>query len=363
MWSEVRPRSPARLPWLALLAGLLAACGSDAASPGPPDEASRAAAALDELADSVAGTSDGLTAEALRHAADLVRLAGTTTTVTLLIDGQPETWSAIAEQLDTPMYECPAPDGSGGGGGGGVPGDSTVVSADPTRGDPGLPTDCEPAGTYTMRTIIAWSDDFTRVVRLVADPGATPTQPDVPDVMGGTPPTLPDGSVSGDPDDSGGGGGGSDPGGTDPGVPPDTVIVDPPIRYPGFMGEYLVSGVGMWWATEGEQENELLQQGGACTDANPVLDWAEFECSVARIGFRFTMRVEALRWEPLTGTADPGDLPPHEISMAATEVDGVRLLLVEWRFPDPPPPEPLPPGEPPPSPPTDSIRPDGTAGP
>lgn len=348
------------MAWFLLTAGLVAACGSDASAP-EEDPARRAATALERLADSVAGTSDGLTAEALRHAADLVRLAGTTSTVTLLIDGEPGTWSAIAEQLDTPMYECPAPDGSGDGGGGGTPGDpgdSTVVIADPPERDPGLPTDCEPAGTYTMRTLIAWSDDFTRVVRLVADPGATPAQPDVPDVMGGTPPTLPDGTVSGDPDS---GGGGSDPGGTDPGVPPDTVIAEPPIRYPGFMGEYLVSGAGMWWATEGEQANELLQQGGSCTDANPELDWAVFECSVARIGFRFTMRVEALRWEPLTGTADPGDLPPHEISMAATEIEGVRLLLVEWRFPDPPPPEPWPPGEPVPVPP-DSVRPDGTTG-
>ena len=354
MRSDGRPRFRAQVSWLALLASLLSSCGPDAAAPGPPDDAARrAAAALDELADSVAGTSDGLTAEALRHAADLVRLAGTTTTVTLLIDGQPETWSAIAEQLDTPMYACPAPDGSGGGG---TPDDSTVVSADPTGGgsNPGLPTDCEPAGTYTMRTLLAWSSDFARVVRLVADPGATPSRPDVPDVMGGTPPTRPDGSVSTDPS----GGGGGAPGDSGGAAPPDTVIAEPPIRYPGFMGEYLVSGAGMWWATEGAQENELLQQGGACTDARPTLDWAVFECSVARIGFRFTMRVEALRWEPLTGTADPGDLPPHDIAMAPTEVDGVRLLLVEWRFPEPPSPEPLPPGEPPPPP--DSVRPDGT---
>ena len=172
-----------------------------------------------------------------------------------------------------------------------------------------------------MRTLLAWSNDFTRVVRLVADPGVTPAQPDVPDVMGGTPPTLPDGSTGEDPSGGGGGGGALGDPGCEDCIPPDTVIAEPPLRYPGFMGEYLVSGAGMWWATEGEQENGLLSEGGACTESRPVLDWAEFECSVARIGFRFTMRVEALRWEPLTGTADPGDLPPHEISMAATEVD------------------------------------------
>lgn len=338
------------LPWLALVAGVLAGCGADTGAP-EEDGALRAAAELDRLADSVSDATGGLTAEALRHAADLVRLAGTTTTITLLIDGVPETFAAVAEQLDLPMYQCPAPDGSGGGGG--EPGDSTGVGVSPPSSGPGLPEECEPAGTYSMRTLIAWSGDFARVVRLVADPGFTPAQPDVPDVMGGAPPTVPDGST--------GGGDGVLPGDSTTVPPPDSVVAEPP-RYPGFLGEYLVAGAGVWWATEGEQENELLQSGGACTEANPVLDWAEFECTTADIGFRFTMRVEHLLWEPLTGTVDPATLPPHEIAMPASDVAGVRLLLVAWYPPDPLPPDPgpLPPGEPPPS---DSTRPDGTVTP
>lgn len=146
-----------------------------------------------------------------------------------------------------------------------------------------------------------------------------------------------------------------------PATPPDSVAAEPP-RHPGFLGEYLVAGAGVWWATEGEQENELLQSGGACTEAHPVLDWAEFECTTADFGFRLTMRVEHLHWELLTGTPDPGTLPPHETAMPASDVAGVRLRLVAWHLPDPPPPDPgpLPPGEPAPS---DSTRPDGTATP
>jgi hypothetical protein len=187
-----------------------------------------------------------------------------------------------------------------------------------------------------MRTLIAWEPEhMAEVVRIVAGIGSNGVETGVPDVMTG----LPTSTAGGDPGpgpstpiphDSAGGGGGS--GG-----------------YPGFMGEYLVSEVGSWYAVEGSQANALEESGGACTADRASFDWAEFSCEAARFRFEFSMRVEPLRYEPLAQWDSGGQPPPngaegsHTLAMAASSLDGVRLSVVAWTPPPLPPPGPLPP--------------------
>jgi hypothetical protein len=289
------------------------------------------------------------TAEALRHAAEIVRLTGHATPVTLTIDGVTRNFLAVAEQLDFPNLQCNwpsdtsvvqppdsgivlppdsnavppigiglqpldsvVPPDSGGTGGGGGTGECTVV------------------GTYSMRTLIAWEpDSMAEVIRIVADTGSNVVQTGVPDVMIGLPTSTVDSSTGPKPpgpvpDDSGGGGGTG--------------------SYPGFLGEYLVRDVGSWWAVEGTEANTLLETGGACTADGATFDWAEFACEAARFEFEFSMRVEALRIDPLVGRMPRGALRPngaeesHTLGLTASAVDGVRLTVVAWTAP----PEPLP---------------------
>src|SRR5690242_1163136 len=89
----------------ALLISLLA-CGDGGNGPAPDGSAADAAARLDRLADSVADRGYSPSAEALRHAAEIVRLAGHATPVTLSIDGTARSFLAVAEQLDFPYLEC-----------------------------------------------------------------------------------------------------------------------------------------------------------------------------------------------------------------------------------------------------------------
>jgi hypothetical protein len=112
------------------------------------------------------------------------------------------------------------------------------------------------------------------------------------------------------------------------------------------MGEYLVRDLGSWWAMEGSQSNDLTESSGACTDDTITFDWARFSCRAARFRFEFDMRVEPLRFDPLP---DPSGGPEgsHEIALTSTEIDGVRLEVVEWVPPPPPVPVDPPPGPPP----------------
>ena len=191
----------------ALVAALaLAGCGDGGTNPGDGGVGDEIAARFEELADSVGGEGWSPTAEALRHAAEIVRLAGGATPVTLTIDGQAREFLAVAEQIDFPNIVCTGPDSGG------------------SPSDGGTGGGCEEVGTYSMRTLIAWEpDDMAEVVRLVADLGSTEVQPGVPDVMTG----LPTSSASGE-------GGEPEP------VPPDSAVG----QYPGFMGEYLVRDLG-----------------------------------------------------------------------------------------------------------------------
>ena len=206
---------------------------------------------------------------------------------------------------------------------------------------------CVEAGTFSMRTLIAWEPErMAEVVRVVADVGSNGVEPGVPDVMTGMPTTTGDAPPASPgsppvPGDSGGSGGGGD-GGSGGGRG----------GYPGFIGEYLVGEAGAWYAVEGSQANTLESSGGDCTAARASFDWAEFACEAARLQFGFRMRVESLWWPgaptPLTGTpgtpASPDDPAGHHtIAMTETSVDGVRLSVIAWAPPPVPVPGPLPP--------------------
>ena len=304
---------------------VVAGCGDGGTNPGDGGGGDQIAARFEQLADSVEGEGWSPTAEALRHAAEIVRLAGAATPVTLTIDGQARRFLAVGEQIDFPNIVCSWPDSTV------VPSDSVAGGPQPEPSSPGADGgDCEEVGTYSMRTLIAWEpENMAEVVRLVADLGSTEVQPGVPDVMI----ELPAGSAPGD---------GSEP---EP-VPPDSAVG----VYPGFMGEYLVRDVGSWWAVEGTQSNDLIGSSGACTDDTATFDWARFDCRAARFRFELDMRVESMRIDPLP---DPSGGPEgsHEIALAPAEIDGVLLEVVEWT-PPPPPAEPVDP--PPVGPPVDS---------
>jgi hypothetical protein len=339
----------------ATAAGLIGlGCGDGATAPIPPDDGRRLAAQFESLADSVDSGGYSPTAEALRHAAEIVRLTGHATPVTLTIDGESRSFLAVAEQIDFPNLQCSWPSDSGWiepgdtvttepgdtvvtppdstgvvppDSGGVVPGDTVIVLPPPE--EPPKPPECTVVGTYSMRTLIAWEPEhMAEVVRIVADVGSNAVATGVPDVMTGLPsntvaagePTTPS-----PPDSSGGGDGGSS-------------------GYPGFMGEYLVRDVGSWWAVEGSQANALEEMAGACTDDRATFDWAEFSCEAARFRFEFAMVVEPLRYEPLTGVVDPPNGPEgtHSLALGSSSVDGVRLTVVAWTPPPLPPPEPVP---------------------
>ena len=325
---------------------LLAACSGDL-GPRPPDpsDGSRLAAQFEDLADQLGDSGTSATGDALRHAAQLVRLVGHATPVTLTVDGVSRDWLAVAEQLDYPLLTCtwPATGGPGegdgstppdsgvavppdGGGGGTMPPDSAGGGSGGTPGEP----ECTETGTNSMRSIIAWEpEQMSEVVRMTAEPGSSEVKPGVPDVMAGLPtPTAP--SASGDTAIVGGG------------------------TY-GFMGEYFKDDGGIFWTVEGTQTNTREAGSGTCTESRTTFDWAEFDCAAARFQFAVEMRVEGGRYEPLTGRPPQEDgtpTPPetHEISLPATAVDGAVLTVVSWTVPTPEPgpvpgpgPDPLPP--------------------
>ena len=171
-----------------------------------------------------------------------------------------------------------------------------------------------------MRTLIAWEPEHMKeVVRLVAHIGSSEVRPNVPDVMTGLPASAADSGPSTTPPDSGSGSGGQ-PGG-----------------YPGFMGEYLVRDVGSWYASAGDQTNDLEGGAGPCTSDRANLDWAQFRCEAARFRFQFSMQVDPAHYERLTGTGNSsGPEGSHSVGMRSSSVDGVRLTWVDWT----PPPEP-----------------------
>ena len=341
-------RHPSLLTASAVL--LLLGCADGGTAPGTDGDGRRLAAQFERLADSVEAGGYSPAAEALRHAAEIVRLTGHATPVNLTVDGTARSFLAVAEQIDFPNLVCSWPSDSGwtepgdsvtppppvdstgvvppDGGGGIMPEDTAIVLPPPGEPpEPSEPPECTVAGTYSMRTLIAWEPErMAEVVRIVADVGSNGVATGVPDVMTALPSTVatgPTGALTVSPDTAPGGGGGGVGG------------------YPGFMGEYLVRNVGSWWAVEGSQANALEEIAGACTEGQATFDWAEFDCEAARLRFEFSMSVEPVQWERLTGVADEPGGPEgsHALAMASSSVDGVRLTWVEWT-PPPLPPEP-----------------------
>jgi len=246
-----------RHPSLLLASVTLAlGCGDGGTGPGPDDrDGQRLGAQFERLADSIDAGGYSPAADALRHAAEIVRLTGHATPVSVTIDGTSRSFLAVAEQIDFPNLVCSWPDSivvvPHDGSGGGTPGDTIPAPLPP---GPYEPPDCTVEGTYSMRTLIAWEPErMAEVVRIVADVGSNGVGTGVPDVMTGLPSGL-----EADPSDTpppptqpdtapGGGGGGA--GG-----------------YVGFMGEYLVRDVGSWYAFEGTQANALEGITSACTN-------------------------------------------------------------------------------------------------
>ncbi len=289
-------------------------CGDAGAGPGSNSDGTRLAAQFERLADSVDAGGYSPAADALRHAAEIVRLTGHATPVTLAIDGTARSFLAVAEQIDYPNLVCSWPSDSGWI----EPGDTVEVPLPPPE-----PLECTVVGTYSMRALIAWEPEhMEEVVRIVAHIGNNSVETGVPDVMTGLPTGAADPGPPTTPPDSGSGSGG-EPGG-----------------FPGFMGEYLVRDVGSWWAVEGSQSNALEEIAGVCTDDRATFDWSEFDCEAARLRFEFAMGVEPLRYYPPTGVTDPPGGPEgsHTLSMGSSAVDGVRLTWAAWT----PPPEPGP---------------------
>jgi hypothetical protein len=331
-------------PLLVLATTVALGCSNDGSGPNPggDGDGARLATQFERLADSVDRGGYSPAAEALRHAAHIVRLTGHATPVTVTIDGGARSFRAVAEQIDFPNLVCswpsdtgvvvppdtisvPPPDSVGPppiDSTGVVPPDTVHAAMDSGVVRPSEPPECQSEGTNSMRTLIAWEPErMAEVVRIVAYIGSSGVEPGVPDVMTGLPSNTTQPSPPTSPPDSGSGSGGN-PGG-----------------FPGFMGEYLVRDVGSWFAVEGNQANDLIGSNGDCTAQRATIDWAEFECAAARFRFEFSMGVEPLRYEPLTGVADPPGGPEgnRTLSMASSEVDGVRLTWKSWTPPPMPP--------------------------
>jgi hypothetical protein len=333
-------------PQLLLVSVFAVACGGEGTGPRPPDggDGAQLAIEFERLADSVESGGYSPAAEALRHAAVIVRLTGHATPVTVYIDGGERSFVAVAEQIDFPNLVCSWPSDSGAPpppdtvsvpppDSGGIPPqppdtvdtpprppDSTITLAIDSTGGGNRPPECRPEGTYSMRTLIAWEPEhMNEVVRLVAHIGTSHVQPNVPDVMTELPGATTDSGPSTTPPDSGSGSGGQ-PGG-----------------YPGFMGEYLVRDVGSWYASAGDQTNDLEGGAGPCTSDRASFDWAQFGCEAARFRFQFSMQVDPAHYERTMGTgSSSGPEGSHDLGMRSTSVDGVRLAWVDWT----PPPEP-----------------------
>jgi len=326
---------------------LAAACSGDA-GPGPsdPGDGSRLAAEFENLAGELGDSGATASANALYHAAQLVRMVGHATPITVKIDGVSHDWLAVGEQLDYPLVECVWPtEGGPGGGDGSTPPDSSGggSTGGGIGGSPGQP-ECTETGTGSVRSIIAWEPEhMDEVVRMTAEPGSSEVKPaGVPDVMAGIP--APSGSAE----------------------PGDTAVSSGGGTY-GFMGEYLKADGGIFWTVEGTQTNSRETGTGACTQDHVSFDWVEFDCEAARLRFQVEMKVEGGRMEPLTGrpadgtVAGAGDLETHSISLAATTVDGAVMTVVGWTAPPTEPsPTPEPGGPPEPGPGPDPVPPDSS---
>ena len=92
---------------------LLLGCGDGGTGPRTDGDGRRLGAQFERLADSVDAGGYSPAADALRHAAEIVRLTGHATPVSLTIDGTARSFLAVAEQIDFPNLVCSWPSDSG----------------------------------------------------------------------------------------------------------------------------------------------------------------------------------------------------------------------------------------------------------
>ena len=100
---------------LAAALGFTLGCGDNGTGPGPaPDrDGARLAGQLDGLADSVDAGGYSPAAEALHHAAEIVRLTGHATPVSVSVDRVAKNFLAVGEQIDFPNLVCTWPSDTG----------------------------------------------------------------------------------------------------------------------------------------------------------------------------------------------------------------------------------------------------------
>lgn len=289
-----------------LTAAAIASCDSSRAAGPRSVDALQYAQQFEHLADSLdsalnaGGGFPDASAEAMRHIAEVLRLTGTATPVTVTIDGQPNSFLAVSEEFVFPVIACP-------------------VAAAPPPSTPLPDTACFPEGSYTMRAVTAWDpDSLRRIVRMVADTGDASANLGVPDVMAG----LPRATASSTPGDS--------------------TAVPPPLP-PFFLGEYFERGHGIWWASSGSESNTLVARGGSCLRDTTVIDDASFQCRLATVRFVFDMTVQHAIVDPPgsrthASVVDTTFVNTHTISLPSSDVAGVQLLFLQWTPPPPPPP-------------------------
>ncbi|HXY30318.1 MAG TPA: BsuPI-related putative proteinase inhibitor [Gemmatimonadaceae bacterium] len=323
------------IPWL-LTGALIAACSPDSGTSPHTDSVAQYANAFEQIADSMHGTvpPNDASADIFHHVAQLLRLTGHTTPVTITVDGTTIPMLAVSEELDLPIG-CP---------GFAAPAESSWTPPDTSHAP------CPP--TMAVRSLIAWdASSLTHIVRVVADTGSSQlTLPD-PGVMRLLPRKKASGRI----------------------VVADTMIpAPPPTSPPGpptgppapqpapsgwFAGDYILRGVGDWIASEGTERNSLVSSGGACTADSVVVDSSAFRCQALTLGFEFSMTVSSAFIDTVLSMTTTPTVSTHVVTMAATSVDGVRLVYLHGPPGDSihPPPDSVPP-------PPDSVPPDSVPG-
>jgi len=132
-------------------------CGEAGTGPAPSNDGQRLAAQFERLADSVDAGGYSPAGDALRHAAEIVRLTGHATTVNVTLDGSARNFLAGAEQIDFPNRVCSWPTDSG------ViqPPDPAIASRLPSRrshpnAPSPAPTRCVPSSPGSRSSWLWW---------------------------------------------------------------------------------------------------------------------------------------------------------------------------------------------------------------
>lgn len=271
-------RRVAALALIATVASCSGDSGPDGAGPGAD-----AAAALERIADSVnAAGGSSADAASLRAAAEFIRLGGEPSQVVIAVDGRPAQFHALAAEVVLASPDCPEP--------------ATAGAPDRNWIDR-----CWWFGGRVFRTLVAWDEQVTRILRIVA--GVSPVE---------STPSL-------DPSDTG------------------------PRPWRGLFATFFERGGGAWWAVDGKLESELLGTDGPCDDLRmrPLRDWDS--CEKARSSFAFDLLLAPIVW--YSGSPTGPAIRTLTLAMEPSEIRGVKVTI----GPSPVTPIPLPP--------PDSVRP------